>query len=42
MKIHQNAAAKGTSVEDERRSFMEEKKRKELERKNPKNWPRFS
>ncbi|WAR07099.1 DTHD1-like protein [Mya arenaria] len=42
MKIHQEAARKGTDVADERRTFMQEKERKELERKNPKNWPIFS
>lgn len=32
---------KGTSFEDEKRRFQEEKARKEAERKNPKNWPRY-
>ena len=41
-KIHMDAAKKGTNVDDERRTFQQDKERKEKERKNPKNWPAFS
>ncbi|XP_052236647.1 uncharacterized protein LOC127848310 [Dreissena polymorpha] len=42
MKIAQEAARKGTDIEGERKTFMEEKAIKEAERKNPKNWPCYT
>ncbi|XP_062566933.1 death domain-containing protein 1-like, partial [Saccostrea cucullata] len=40
-RLQEEAEKKGTSFEDEKRQFLEEKARKEEARKNPKNWPRY-